>query len=237
MTTTHFILRYAHISMAMVGLVSGAAAMTLRKGSPLHRQAGNVFFISMLTMSAAGATIAAFIVPVAANVMGGLMAFYLTATAWATVWRKPGETGRLEIALAFLGLATAILGINFGIQAANSPNGTLHQFPATGYFVFGGGALLGTALDVRMIFRGGFSGTSRLTRHLSRMCFAFFMATGSFFLGQAKLFPAEVRESGVLPVLGFLPLGLMIYWLVRVRVWPRIRRVRGLRPAQSFPGA
>ena len=146
------------------------------------------------------------------------------------------RTGRLEIALAVLGLATAILGINFGIQAANSPNGTLHQFPAMGYFVFGGGALLGATLDVRMILRGGFSGTSRLTRHLSRMCFAFFMATGSFFLGQAKLFPAEVRESGVLPIAAFLPLGLMIYWLIRVRVWPRLQKVRGLRPAQSFPG-
>jgi hypothetical protein len=219
--------------MAMLGLVSGAAAMTFRKGSPLHRQAGNVFFVSMLTMSAAGACIAAFIVPVAANVMGGLMAFYLTATAWATVWRQPGETGRLEIALALLGLATAIAGITFGIQAANSPNGMLDEFPFQGYFVFGGGALLGTALDVRMIFRGGFSGAPRLTRHLSRMCFALFMATGSFFLGQAKLFPTDVRESGLLRIPALLPLGLMIYWLIRVRVWPSIRKVRA--PKEQSP--
>jgi uncharacterized membrane protein len=231
MTTTHLVLRYTHISMAMLGLVSGTAAMTLRKGSPLHRQAGNVFFISMLTMASAGATIAAFIVPVGANVMGGLMAFYLTATAWVTVWRKPGEIGRLEIALALLGLATALTGITFGIMAANSPSGTLHKFPFQGYFVFGGAALLGTALDLRMILRGGFSGTARLTRHLSRMCFAFFMATGSFFLGQAKLFPAEVRESGVLRIAGFLPLGLMIYWLIRTRVWPLLRRIQARRLA------
>lgn len=234
MTTVHLVLRYAHISMAMVGLVSGAAAMTFHKGSPLHRQAGNAFFISMLTMSAAGASIAAFIVPVAANVMGGLMAFYLTATAWVTVWRKPGETGRLEIALALLGLATAVAGITFGIQAANSPSGKLDGFPFQGYFVFAGGALLGTALDVRMIFRGGFAGASRLTRHLSRMCFALFMATGSFFLGQAKLFPTEVRESGLLSIPAFLPFALLLYWLIRIRVVPLIRKFRAPRVAQSF---
>lgn len=51
MTIDHLILRYAHISMALLGLVSGAAAMTFRKGSPLHRQSGNVFFVSMLIMS------------------------------------------------------------------------------------------------------------------------------------------------------------------------------------------
>jgi hypothetical protein len=235
MTIGHLILRYAHISMAMLGLVAGAAAMTFRKGSPQHRQAGNVFFVSMLIMSAAGAYISIFITPVASNVMGGLMAFYLTATAWLTVKRKPGETGRVEIALALLGLATAIAGISFGIQAANSPNGLLGKFPYQGYFVFGSMALLGTALDARMIVRGGFTGAARLTRHLSRMCFAMFMATGSFFLGQAKLFPLEVRESGLLPIPAFLPLGLLLYWLIRVRVWPLIRKVRAPRLPQSFP--
>jgi uncharacterized membrane protein len=56
MTTTHLVLRYAHISMGTLALASGAAAMTVRKGSPLHRQVGNVFFVSMLIMAFAGCT-------------------------------------------------------------------------------------------------------------------------------------------------------------------------------------
>ena len=226
MTTTHLVLRWAHISMAMVGLVSGAAAMTLRKGSRAHRLSGNAFFVSMLIMSAAGATIALFITPVGANVMGGLTAFYLTATAWTTVWREPGATGRAEIGLALLGLAAAVTGLTFGVQAANSPTGMKDRFPAVGYFVFATVLLLGAALDARMIARGGFTGPARLTRHLARMCLAMFMATGSFFLGQAKYFPAEVRESGVLRIPAFLPLALLVYWLVVVRVWPRLRKLR-----------
>lgn len=105
MTTGHLILRWVHISMGATALLSGAAAMTFLRGSRLHRLSGNVFFVSMLIMAASGVYISIFITPTMGNVMGGSMTFYLTATAWLTVWRKPGEIGRLEIALAFLGLA------------------------------------------------------------------------------------------------------------------------------------
>lgn len=94
-------------------------------------------------------------------------------------------------------------------------------------------ALLGTVLDIRMIVRGGLTGAARTTRHLWRMCFAMFMATGSFFLGQAKLFPAAVRESGLLPVPVFLVIGAFLYWLVRVPVWPWFRKVRAPRLVQE----
>jgi hypothetical protein len=47
MTTVHLVLRYAHISMGMLALASGAAAMILRKGSRPHRQSGNVFFAKL----------------------------------------------------------------------------------------------------------------------------------------------------------------------------------------------
>jgi hypothetical protein len=43
------------------------------------------------------------------------------------------------------------------------------------------------------------------------MCLAMYMATASFFLGQAKLFPAAVRESGVLTVPVVLVIGAMLY--------------------------
>jgi hypothetical protein len=224
MTTGHLILRWAHISMGATALLSGAAAMTFLKGSRLHRLSGNVFFVSMLIMAATGVYISIFITPTMGNVMGGSMTFYLTATAWLTVWRKPGEIGRLEIVLAFLGLATAITAIMFGITALQSPDGRFSGYGPPLYFIFGAAATLGTVLDVRMIARRGFTGTARLTRHLSRMCFAFFIATGSFFFGQAKLFPSAVRESGLLSIPALLPFALLLYWAFRIRVLPRIRK-------------
>ncbi len=228
MTTVHLILRYAHIAMGIVGLLSGAAALTFRKGSPLHRKSGNVFFVSILIVAGAGALMAIFIKPNMGNVMGGLMAFYLVSSAWATVKRPPAQTGRFEIAVALMGLGIAVTGFTFAFLAANSASGQLDEYPPVFYVIFASIALLGTVLDFRMIARGGLTGAARTTRHLWRMCLAMFMATGSFFFGQARFFPAEVRESGLLAIPALLPLALLLYWLIRVRVWPLIREVRGV---------
>ena len=229
MTLGHLILRWIHISMGMTALASGAAAMTFLKGSSLHRQAGNVFFVSMLIMAATGTYISIFITPTMGNVMGGTMTFYLTVTAWLTVWRRPGLVGRLEIVSALLGLGIAVAAFTFAALALQNPKGVFGGYHSPLYFIFGGAALLGVVLDVRMLARGGFSGTARLTRHLMRMCFAFFIATGSFFFGQAKLFPTPIRESGLLAIPALLPFALLLYWVLRIRIWPRIKQARSLR--------
>jgi ABC-type thiamin/hydroxymethylpyrimidine transport system permease subunit len=229
MTTTHLILRYVHISAGVLTLTSGAAAMTLRKGSPLHRRAGNVFFVSMLILSAAGVVLSLIKTPNMGNIMGGTTAFYMVATAWATVIRKPGETGRFEIIAALAGFAIAAAASSFGIQALNSPRGLFYGYPALMYFIFASVLFFASALDARMIARGGFTGTARITRHLSRMCLAFFMATGSFFFGQPRFLPAVIRETALRPILALLPLGLLLYWLVRIRAWPSIRKAWALR--------
>ena len=230
MTITHLVLRYAHISMGLLAIASGAVSMSLRKGSRPHHLAGNVFFVSMLIMSGVGTFLSVFMVPNKANIMGGSMAFYLTASAWITVWRKPGQTGRLEIATMLLALAAAGAGLVFAIQAANSSKHLMDGSPPEFYAVFASAALLGALLDLRMIARGGFTGAARTTRHLCRMCIAMFIATASLFQGQAKLFPPEIRESGVLSIPVFLVLGAFVYFLVRVRVVPLVRRrVRAVR--------
>jgi hypothetical protein len=221
----HFILRYAHITGGLLALGAGAGAMIYKKGSPMHTQHGRIFWVSMVTMSLTGLYGSLFMNVVPANIMGGSMAFYLTMTAWATMWRAPGKSGRLEIGVALWGLAAAITGVAFGMRALQSPNRVWGEFPATGYFVFAFVLLLGVSLDARVIAKGGLTGTPRLTRHIWRVCLAFFFATGSFFFGQAKLFSPEIRQSGILTIPAVMPFALMVFWLVKVRVWPRIRRI------------
>jgi len=229
MTLLHMALRWAHISMGLVGILSGAAALTFRKGSRAHEMVGHVFFVSMLIMASMGATLAMTYSPNRGNVMGGGLTFYMVATAWATVRRKPEEVGRMEIALALLGAAVAGAGYTFGTMAALSPTNTLDKYPPPLYFIFGSVALLLVAFDVRMIARGGVAGAARLTRHLLRMCLAMFMATASLFLGQPKVFPMAVRHSGLLPVPVVLVVVALVYSLIRIRLWPRVRRMRTAR--------
>lgn len=205
-----------HICGGGTGLLSGAFSMCFRKGSRPHRIAGNVFFISMLIMSSAGAYMA-LVRSEMNNVFGGVLTFYLVATAWATARRREGKTGIFDWAALLVALGVGALIVSYGIEAANSPSGTKGGIPAGMYFFLGSVALLSAAGDIRMLVRGGVFGAQRIARHLWRMCFALFVASASLFLARPRLFPAFMREVGILFLLGVLPLILMIFWLIRVR--------------------
>ena len=68
-----------------------------------------------------------------------------------------------------------------------------------------------------MIVRRGISGTRRLTRHLWRMCVALLIGAASFFLGQPQFSPASLRGSFILFVPEIAILGLLVFWLIRLR--------------------
>ena len=171
----------------------------------------------MLTM-AANATYLAAMKHQMNNLFGGPLTFYLVGTAWWTARRKDGETGTFDwvALLVALGIGAGImtLGLEVAYSQAAPPGGV----PAGMYFFMSRVALLAGVGDIRMLIRRGVLGTRRIVRHLWRMCFALFIATGSFFLGQgSKVFPAFIIKSNVLFVPAILPLFLLIFWLVRVR--------------------
>src|SRR5215218_10063153 len=87
----------ARIAGGATGIVAGWTAVVAKKGGRVHRVAGTVFFVGMLFMSGIGAIVAPML-PSAqwTNTTAGIFTFYLTATAWATVQRRPGEVGRFE---------------------------------------------------------------------------------------------------------------------------------------------
>src|SRR6266446_1565856 len=205
-----------HISAGIVGILSGTAAMSFRKGSPRHALAGKVFVISMLTM-AAGAVYLAALKHQNNNVGGGVLTFYLVATAWVTARRRDGETSTFDWVALLIPLWAGIGGWINGLDAVHSPTGSKYGVPAGMHFLLGSVMLLAAAGDVRMLLRGGVFGAQRIVRHLWRMCFGFFIATGSFFLGQQQVFPAWLRGSSLLFIPALLPLKLLIFWLFRVR--------------------
>jgi membrane protein DedA with SNARE-associated domain len=49
------------------------------------------------------------------------------------------------------------------------------------------------------------------------MCGAFFIATGSFFLGQADEIPQALRVMPALTLLAVTPLIVMVYWVRRLK--------------------
>src|ERR1700722_4108644 len=87
-----------HIGAAGIALMSGAAALLFRKGLQLHRIAGTVFFVAMLTMCAIGGCVAPFLPqPQWTSAFVAALTAYLVATSWVTIRRKDGGIGPFEI--------------------------------------------------------------------------------------------------------------------------------------------
>src|SRR6185295_20352454 len=215
-----------HVGGGILGVLAGFMAMLVRKGGRLHRAAGNAFVASMLLMAASGAYLAV-TRSQRLNIVAGTFTFYLVATAWQTVRRRAGETGRLELALLFAGLAVGACALAFGWQAGQRPG--RHGEAAAAYFIFGSVALLAVAGDARLQLRGGVTGARRLVRHLWRMGLALFIATVSFFLGmagdpvlrrtglRARLFPEAVRQTNLPAIPVILVVLLTLFWVLRLK--------------------
>lgn len=207
----------SHICGGIVGVLSGAAAVAFRKGSRRHALAGNVFSVSMVAMSLCGVYLA-IMKSRTGDILGGTLTPYLVATSWMTIRRRNGKPGVGDWTALVVAIVLAAVTVTFGLQAAMSPSGMVHGYPPGVYVFLSSVILIAAAGDIRMLVRGGISGTQRIARHLWRMCFAFFIASASIFLARQRLFPTALRETGVLYILTFLPLAVMVFWLVRVRV-------------------
>jgi len=226
-----------HICVGILGLLSGATALSFRKGSGRHRVSGNIFALSMLSLGASGAFLG-YTKHQTLNGLMGVLTFYLVATAWLTARRRDGKAVHFDWVALMVPLAVGAVLLTYGLEAASSQTGAKEGYPAPAYFVFGLAALLFGAGDVRMLVHRGLSGGQRIARHLGRMCFALFIAAGSFFLGPSnrplrlvmtlgfgrQVFPVLLRPP-VLFLLTVLPLVLMILWVVRLRFTNAYKKV------------
>jgi hypothetical protein len=226
-----------HICGGTLGLLSGTAAMTFRKGSPRHVLAGRVFVAAMLTMGVF-AVYLAITRHQPSNIGGGFLTVYLIGTAWLTARRRDGETSRFDWVALLIPLAIGILLWMNGIKVLRSGASSQGGVPVGMMFFMGSICLLAAAGDVRMLVRGGVLGAKRIARHLWRMCFGLFIAAGSFFMGPSnrplrllstvgvgKYLSPVLFSTPLYLILTLLPLILLIFWLVRVRFTNAYRRI------------
>jgi uncharacterized membrane protein len=213
---------FLHIAGGTIGVISGAVALLSRKGGRLHRTAGTIFLVSMLTAATIGAVTSPFLpVPSMPNVAAGMLTLFLVATGWVAIKRKDGRIGRFE-----KGAFGVALGIVAALVLMAMTTGRIGKTPPQAFYIFALVGATAAAGDLRMILRGGISGSARIARHLWRMSVALTIASLSFFLGQQKIMPAFVQGSPWLFVPVIAPLLLMVFWLIRVRFMPRFKTPR-----------
>ncbi len=219
MESNHWVewtLRLPHIIGGSIALIAGAVALYASKGADLHRKSGMIFVYGTLVMTASGAIIAT-VAPKRLSVIAGVLTFYLVITSLRTIrQRATGKLHWFDVSAASAAIAAGAYGIALGIGGWGNATGTIDGLPVPAYVVFGAVAVVASWLDVRMMLTGGITGKHRIARHLWRMCFAVYMATSAFFLGQAKLFPEPLRDVALLASPVVIVLAMLIYWMARV---------------------
>ena len=220
-----YLILFLHIGGGLLGIGSGFAGMALRKGSRAHAVAGQVFVVSMLTMAVIGAAVSP-LLPQRANVVPALFTIYLVVTGWRSARNRSGEVGAVEIGGLLYALCCVATGLTFALEAAMSPTGLLDKEPSSTYLTFTAFPVFGAVLDATAILRGRLSRPHQVARHLWRMCFALFIAAGSLFLGQPKVFPAALRGSPIMFVPEIVIVGGLIFWMFRVLVFDHRSRRR-----------
>lgn len=221
-----------HFAAGLTGLVAGTIALSVSKGGQLHKQSGMVFTYAMITVGVLATILYAI---EGKSILGGLFPVYLIFTAVTTV--KPIPRGERQVDIAFMLLAFVIAAGTYlnGVIAWQAPRHMVAGVPAQMIFFIATVTLLAALGDARMIRDGGIRGTRRIARHLWRMCFGLFIATGSFFLGQLKFIPAPIRIVPVLFLLAIAPLLVLLYWMWRVRFRHRLSGlvITGQAPSQA----
>lgn len=213
-----------HVCAGMSALASGAVALFARKGSYFHRRAGTVFVVSIVVMATFAGYLAIAVPDQIVNLFIATFTLYLVATGWMTVRRKEYAAGLPERVALFIALC---LCAPFAILSFQLATGVTPLFKSAVPFkgpvliaIYSFTAVLAMAAigDAKVVLVGGSSGASRIARHLWRMCLALTLTTGSAFTnGFARLLPGPPHVPPIFFFPQFLPLGLLIFWMIRVR--------------------
>jgi uncharacterized membrane protein len=224
-----------HVAAGALAMVLGTVALSTKKGATIHLRSGLLFVYAMLVMG--------FSASMLGNVLGGLMPVYFVTTALTTVRPASPSTRYINVAALGVAIGFALVSVVAAVVTFTIPGRVLEGVPFFMHFFLATIMILAAIGDVRILRFGVPRGGPRLTRHLWRMCFALFIAAGSFFSIRervAKLLPDPLTTwpMRMLPIV--LVFVAMFYWLWRVRsrravrVTGRVRCERGLGDFRTF---
>jgi uncharacterized membrane protein len=209
-----------HVAVGGIALAAGLVAISVRKGGQWHRRSGRVFVVTMIATGLTAAAISAY---EGKSVSGGAFTAYFVFTALSAVRTVPGLGRGWDIGLMMLAVIFSVGTYRDAFIALGKPGHYFNGAPAGMLFFLGTVMLLAAVGDLRMIRSGGIHGTRRIARHLWRMCFGLFIASGSFAAQLLKMVPPKYNSMLMVLVLGGGPIVLLLYWMWRIRLRQNLR--------------
>jgi hypothetical protein len=213
-----------HIVAGGLAIVLGAVALTVKKGGAIHRSSGMLFVYAMVVMGVTASILEFRRSSSVTNLFAAFMTVYFVGTALTTVRPASRWTRVINVVALTVAVGLALVAIAGGVEGVNkpglSPGGVPFRTIGVMSFILGAVLLLSAAGDVRIMRFGMPRGRPRLARHLWRMCFALFIAAGTFFSIRervAKVLPEPFTTGPMRALPIVLLFGAMFYWLWRVR--------------------
>jgi hypothetical protein len=213
-----------HIAAGGLAIILGAVALSVKKGGAIHRRSGLLFVYAMLIMGVSASILSLLDRRGGANLLAGVLTAYFVGTALTTVRPVSSRTRRINAVALTVAVVLAVTCAFSGVRMINTPgrdlNGVPNQTAGMMSALIGVLLVMAAAGDMRIMRSGMPRGGPRLARHLWRMCFALFIAAGSFFSIRERVAtilpePFTTGPMRALPIL--LVFAAMFYWLWRVR--------------------
>ncbi|MBV9905029.1 MAG: hypothetical protein JO346_10670 [Alphaproteobacteria bacterium] len=207
-----------HIFAGSTAILAGFAAALSKKGDPFHRLSGKVFVAAMFVMATAAIILSTMLTKQGmGNLSAGAFVLALIGSAWLTARRGDNPVGWPEYALLLFSIACFAVELVFTALAVRGGRHGFDGYLWEMYAAFATLIGLAIAMDIKVIRRGAITGAARIRRHIWRMCTAFFIASGSFFLGQQKVMPVWMKGSPLLFVFALAPLAILLVYMLITR--------------------
>ena len=205
-----------HFWVGCIAITAGFTAFATRKGQTVHRSAGTIFVFTMLGLTLSGLWLS-IAREILFTVFLSAIAFHALVTGWAAA-RVQTMLGRALTTFApLLSAALTVGSVYGGHMARSAPSQSLNGLPPTAFDLIAGVSSVIILLDLLFIRAHRPSERQRLTRHLWRMGFSFFLATGIFFFGNNNVLPEVLRT----PVALSAPVLSVVVWTVLYAVKTR----------------
>lgn len=198
-----------HFWIGCAAIVAGFTALAVHKGNRVHRAAGGTFMISMVLLSVSGLWLS-LARDILFTIFLSAIAFHSVATGWASAaLHKP--VGRLMTRASPIVSGVIVIGAAYsGMLAAAAPGGVLNDLAPGAFYTVAGVGLIIFIYDLVFAFAQNPSEQRRLTRHLWRMGFSFFLAVGIFFFGNNHVLPEALRTPAFLSA----PVLAVVLWTI-----------------------
>ncbi|BBN82505.1 hypothetical protein PA25_24900 [Pseudoalteromonas sp. A25] len=206
---------YVHILFGAIAVIAGYVALFTKKGKARHIQFGNWFVVTMILMAISGVVIA-YLMPMIITVFAGLYTMYLVLTGVGVFKLADKRRSYYNIAMMITSLLIGLSSLVCAYWAAQSETGLYQRVSIEPYIMFGVLPLISAILDIRYMRVQTLTSKMRISRHVWRMCFAMFIAVGSFVGQGLKSAPEAVANFVLVEYADAIILLIMLYWLIKV---------------------